>query len=144
MYMLLRPQLSLGDGEVHVWHLLAEQVHDPRVHHALEELLSPDERRRMERFAHPRDRTLFLLSRGLMRSVLAAYLGCGCRDMTFTSNPFGKPILGGPAAMHFNLSHSRGAIALAVSGRDVGVDVEERERRVDFLGLAQRYFAATE
>jgi 4'-phosphopantetheinyl transferase len=95
-----------------------------------------------------RDRTLFLLSRGLMRTVLASYLGCPCDDVRFAANDYGKPILH-PAVcspgLHFNLTHSRGAVALAVSnGREVGIDVEERLRQVEYLALAERFFAAEE
>jgi 4'-phosphopantetheinyl transferase len=96
-----------------------------------------------------RDRTLFLLSRALMRTVLASYLQCSGHDVRFCSNDFGKPILHaevcGSAGLHFNLTHSRGAVALAVSrGREVGVDVEERGRQVEHLALAERFFAPAE
>jgi 4'-phosphopantetheinyl transferase len=66
----------------------------------------------------------------------------------FASDAHGKPILQ-PGAhskrLHFNLTHSRGAIALAVSGgREVGIDVEEQHRSVDHLALAERFFAPAE
>ena len=101
----------------------------------------------MKCFAHERDRTLFLLSRVVMRSVLASYVKCECNELQFDLTAFGKPILSAsePPSLRFNLTHSRGAVALAVSrDREVGVDIEERERRVDYLGLAERYFAADE
>ncbi len=143
--MLHRPIHTIGADEVHVWHLLADRLTE--IGPALA-FLAPDERERMNCFAHPRDRHLFAWSRSVMRSVLASYLGCQCGELCFTVNAYGKPVLqtnGANVPLHFNLSHSRGAIALAVSGgRLVGVDVEERERKVDFLGLAQRYFTAEE
>lgn len=146
--MLLRPQHTIGANEVHVWHVLADGIAGHEAHQALHPLLSGDERRRMNDLRHERDRMLYLLSRGLMRSVLASYVGCACGDLQFTANPFGKPILrteGGPPAVNFNLTHSRGAVVLALSReRDVGVDIEEHQRRVDYLGLAQRYFADLE
>jgi 4'-phosphopantetheinyl transferase len=107
-------------------------------------LLSSDELARMAAFGHERDRTLYLWSRGLMRSVLASYLGCECAGIRFTANEFGKPVLT-DQSLCFNLTHTRGAIAFALSREhDVGVDVEERDRRVDYVGLARRYFAARE
>ena len=144
MIMLLRPQHMIGADEVHVWHLLADELADPAVQTAAVALLSREEQARLGCIRHERDRVLFLLSRGLMRSVLASYLTCSATDLQFTSNAFGKPILHA-RTLHFNLTHSRGAVALAVSGaHEVGVDVEERQRRVDYLGLAQRYFAPDE
>jgi 4'-phosphopantetheinyl transferase len=145
--MLLRPQHTIGPGDVHVWHVLADQLPAAEFE-TIDGMLSPKERARMNAFAHERDRALFLLSRGVMRSVLASYLCCGCDELQFAVSQFGKPILpanGDEAALRFNLSHSRGAIVLAVSGaREVGVDIEERSRRVDYLGLAERFFAAKE
>ena len=95
-----------------------------------------------------RDQTLFVLARGLMRTVLASYLGCQCHEVRFAANDYGKPILhadAGHPSLQFNLTHSRGAAALAVSWHcEVGIDVEERHRQVEYLALAQRFFAAAE
>jgi 4'-phosphopantetheinyl transferase len=103
----------------------------------------------MKCYRHERDRTLFLCARGLVRTVLASYLDCTCHDVRFAANDFGKPILvpgdSAGAKLHFNLTHSRGAVALAVSGgREVGIDVEERHRPVEYLALAERFFAEAE
>ena len=152
--MLHRPQHTIDAHEVHVWHLRADRLTDSAVRHALFAILATEEQDRMARFRHEQDRTLFLLSRGLMRSVLASYLGCRCREVRFAANDFGKPILhpeGPPAAnalglpLYFNLTHSRGVAALAVSrGREVGIDVEQRERQLEFLALAERFFSVEE
>jgi 4'-phosphopantetheinyl transferase len=110
-------------------------------------LLSAQELQRMNCYRHERDRTLFLWARGLVRTVLASYLDCACHEMRFAANDFGKPVLvaEGRPTLHFNLTHSRGAIALAVSGgREVGIDVEERRRPVEHLALAERFFSEPE
>lgn len=141
---MLEPRHTIGADEVHVWHLLAEGRAEPV---GMPSLLSAQEIERMNCLRHERDRALFLWARGLMRTVLASYLGCSCREVRFAANDFGKPILqvDGPPPLHFNLTHSRGAIALAVSGgRDVGIDVEERGRNVEYLALAERFFAESE
>lgn len=151
IYMLQRPRHTINAQEVHIWHLLAERLTDTALLQTLHEVLSAQELERIRCLRHARDRTLFLLSRGLMRTVLASYLGCACHEVRFAANDHGKPILfpladaRGSLRLHFNLTHSRGAAALAVSlEREVGIDVEERGRRVDYLGLAERYFAAAE
>ena len=142
--MLLKPRNSVGADEIHVWHVFAECLTEPA---GLRSLLSAQEIERMNRLRHERDRTLFLWARGLVRTVLASYLDCTCDEVRFAANDFGKPILlvDGPPPLFFNLTHSRGAIALAVSGgRKVGIDVEERHRPVDYLALAERFFAPPE
>jgi 4'-phosphopantetheinyl transferase len=142
--MLQPPRLTIGADEVHVWRLHAESVPDLTPLHAL---LSTEEVSRMARYRQERDRLTHLLSRAVMRTVLASYLGCNAADIRFSANAHGKPILlvDGPLPLHFNLTHSRGAIALAVSrGREVGIDIEERHRPVEYLQLAQRFFSADE
>jgi 4'-phosphopantetheinyl transferase len=142
--MLQQPRHSIGADEVHVWHLLADGRTEPA---DLRTLLSAHELARMNCYRHERDRTLFRWARGLVGTVLASYLDCSCHDLRFTANDFGKPILladRGPP-LHFNLTHSRGAVALAVSrGREVGIDIEERRRPVEYLALAERFFAEPE
>lgn len=144
--MLKRPNHTIGAEEVHVWHVRADVLAERDAAMAIFPLLTPDEQDRMARYRHEADRNLFLLSRGLMRSVLASYLGCRARDVQFAVSNFGKPILNGETAgLQFNLTHSRGAAALAVTcGREVGIDIEQRERQIEFLALAERYFAAPE
>jgi 4'-phosphopantetheinyl transferase len=142
--MFLEPQHAITAGEVHVWHLLEEDLGDDVPLEAMQAIVASSELARMRRFSQARDRTLFLLSRVLTRTVLASYLGCRCDELQFATTTFGKPILESGANLNFNLSHSRGGAALAVSQHEVGVDIEERSRSVDYLGLAERYFAADE
>jgi len=52
-------------------------------------------------------------------------------------NPYGKPALsGGPC---FNISHAGDYAVLAVSGKEVGVDIE-RWRKADTVALAKRFY----
>lgn len=144
--MLRKPTHAIGPDEVHVWHLLAERLTDPRLLPSLAATLSDKESQRVGCLRHERDRTLALLARGMVRTVLASYLDCPCSEVQFAANDFGKPTLPGHAPpLRFNLTHSRGAVALAVSARrEVGIDVEERRRSVEYLALAERFFAAPE
>src|SRR5437868_5896159 len=91
--MLHRPRHTLGPNEVHVWHLLADRLIDPALLDVLRVLLSADENARVNGFRHERDRTLFLLSRALMRTVLASYVDCETSEIRLTANGYGKPIL---------------------------------------------------
>ena|ERR1051325_1218984 len=146
--MLHRPHHTIGANEVHVWHWVTDPLANEPVLNAVCTLLAPQEQSRMERIAKHKDRMLYACSRALMRTVLASYLSCKCQDICFSANAFGKPTLqtecGAPELL-FNLTHSRGAIALAVSKeREVGIDVEERYRIVEYLPLAERFFAASE
>lgn len=109
--------------------------------------LSVDEEARWRRFLREEDRRRFLLARGLVRGVLARCTGAAPAALVFDAQAQGKPVLRGAAgdALHFNLSHTRGMIVLAVSrDAEVGVDVEAIDRRLDPLRLAARQFSANE
>lgn len=110
--------------------------------------LSPEELDRLTRFGMARLRHPYLVTRALVRDVLSRYAGISPAEWQFTANRYGRPEIASPAAYaawRFNLSHTDGLIVLAVS-RDVelGVDVENVERRWSGVALAERYFAPTE
>lgn len=107
-------------------------------------LLAADETERAQRFIHEKDRTRFVLCRGLLRRVLAETLQCNPQALRFNVNGNGKPFLadGGPA---FNVSHSRDRLLIAVTdGRAVGVDIEFRRAGMKIDAIAARWFSPAE
>ena len=144
----MAPRLALPPDTVHVWHLFADRIDDPARLAPFEALLSPDERARQTRYARPRDRRQYLLARVLARTLLSHYLDVPPEALRFGATPYGKPVLlreGGGSDLHFNLTHSQGVIACAVSrSHEVGIDVEDAGRKLGFLDLAERYFAPPE
>ncbi|QOC23207.1 4'-phosphopantetheinyl transferase superfamily protein [Wenzhouxiangella sp. AB-CW3] len=84
----------------------------------------------------------------MLRLLLGSYLDCPGRDVEVVRSGRGKPALGARhagSALHFNLSHSRQwlAVALAV-GVDVGVDIEYERSMPRAQSVARRYFPAAE
>jgi 4'-phosphopantetheinyl transferase len=111
-------------------------------------LLSKDEEQRMARLVFERDRRRFLLTRALVRTMLSRYSSVAPAAWSFTANVHGRPeILDRPRGvpdLRFNLSHTDGLIACAVTiGREVGVDVEHIGRRLTH-DVARRFFAPRE
>lgn len=111
-------------------------------------LLSSDEHARMARFVFDRDRRSFLLTRALVRTTLSRYAPIRPADWQFIANAHGRPeILDRPSGvpdLRFNISHTDGLIACAVTiGREVGVDVEQINRRLSH-DVAGRHFAPAE
>ena len=111
-------------------------------------LLSPDEHDRMARLVFERDRRRFLLTRALVRTTLSRYAHVPPAGWSFIANVQGRPeILDRPRGvpdLRFNLSHTDGLIACAVTiGREVGVDVEHIGRRLTH-DVAGRFFAPRE
>jgi phosphopantetheinyl transferase len=90
--------------------------------HALDEA----EHARAARLLCPRSAATYRAAHTLKRRVLSHYRpDVSPADWRFLANAWGKPAVAGlAAAPSFNLSHSGDAIAIAVAGTDIGVDIE--------------------
>ena len=91
-------------------------------------------------------RRRFIVSRGLLRQVLASRSGVAPNEFTLDAGEHGKPaVLDGDATgRQFNLSHSGGWWLLATTDSPVGVDLEMADRAVDAARLAARVFTPGE
>ncbi|HEY7789507.1 MAG TPA: 4'-phosphopantetheinyl transferase superfamily protein [Vicinamibacterales bacterium] len=134
-----------GPSDVHLWCLPLVRPFAAVEREPLIEWLSEDERARHARFLFEPDRDQFLAAHALARGLLARALECRPIDLAFRATAHGRPELAGEAAWRFNLSHTRGLVTCAlVQRRDIGVDVECRDRAEDHVDLARRFFAPEE
>ncbi len=135
----------LTDGRLHVWLLKTGRASDAR---RLLKTLSTDEVGRAERFRFDRDRTRFVLARGVLRTLLGRYLDAEPATLSFVCNEYGKPALAGEWAasgVNFNLSHSHEVVLYAFArGRAVGIDVERVRPELAGEDIAARFFSAPE
>ncbi len=105
--------------------------------------LDTEELARHEHFRFAADRERFLLAHGLLRDLLGRYLGLEPAALRFARGAHGKPYLPG-VPLHFNLSDTKDAMALAVAHAPLGLDLETMGRTVDHLAVAAHYFTAEE
>jgi 4'-phosphopantetheinyl transferase len=139
------PPIVLPDSTlIQVWRLAIPAVRAADVM----PLLVEDERLRAARFVFEKDRDQFVIVRGWLRRLCGAYLSCAPEMVRFQYGAAGKPALLANDAevdLRFNVSHSGDYALLAFSlARDVGVDVERVEDRLDVDSLAQSCFSAPE
>jgi 4'-phosphopantetheinyl transferase len=138
--------VRLHAGEVHTWRAsldVATRVLEHRV-----ALLDARECERASQFRSDRARARYVAARGLLREILGRYLDTRPERLTFRCNSYGKPVLDGrysDADLRFNLSHS-GSIALYAvsSGREIGIDVEERVTNTSTAQIAAQFFSPHE
>jgi 4'-phosphopantetheinyl transferase len=87
--------------------------------------LDAEEERRAARFHFERDRRRFLAARGMLRHILASYLGTDPRRVALAYAAQGKPFLAEHPDMQFNLSHTADVLVVGVArDRRIGIDVE--------------------
>jgi 4'-phosphopantetheinyl transferase len=108
-------------------------------------LLDGQERERVARYRFEHLRAHAIAARGLLRRLLAAYLGREPTELRFQYGPFGKPDLVGDERIFFNVAHSGGRGLYAVS-RDgaVGIDIELVRSNLDHRGLGRGTFSVAE
>ena len=127
---------------VDVWYARDAWLDD--AHDAYARLLTPEEHARRARFMFARDRRQFLAARGMLRTLLSDYTGVPAGACVIETDRHGRPRLAGQSRIDFNLSHTRGMIAVAITGGlAVGVDVEGTARAWA-PELPRRYFAPAE
>ena len=137
---------ELRSDEVQVW-CAALDLEASRVQELLA-TLAIDEQARAKRFRFQKDRDHFIVARGLLRAILAPYLGAEPTQLRFCYGPHGKPALARESnrnVLRFNLSHSHGIALYAVTwGREIGIDVECIRTDVEMERIAERFFSPRE
>ena len=137
------PRLQLSADDVHVW---LAKLDDYPVD-SLKCLLAEEELTRADRFHFERDRNHFVVARGWLRKLLAAYLGVSPRELGFSYAEKGKPALeeSQRSSLSFNLAHSGGMAIYAFSHhREIGVDLEFIREDLADEKIAERFFSERE
>jgi 4'-phosphopantetheinyl transferase len=137
--------LTLSRGTVHIWQVNLDQSATSVAQ--LEQLLDSDERVRAARFHFERDRRRFMVARGVLRSLLARYLGCPPTQIRFSFSTKGKPALRPEhrSQLHFNLAHSAEMAIYAFANEcEVGVDIEQQRPLADVQQIAEHFFSPHE
>jgi 4'-phosphopantetheinyl transferase len=132
------------DHEVHVWCIKLNE--EPSTVAIAYSILSEDERERSARFRFPSLLSAFVLSRGILRLLLARFCDRAPSDLKFTYGQHGKPILADCGCpISFNMSHSDGIAACAITvGGEVGLDIERHRLLPDMEQIARRFFSPME
>lgn len=111
-------------------------------------LLSDSERARCRRLRFEEDRVSFIVAHALLRTALSRCAAAGPGQWRFATSGHGRPEIEAPTTrprLRFNLSHTRGLVACAVTlERDVGIDVERIGRGAGTGALAARRFSSSE
>ena len=142
----ITPHMLLPQRHVHIWRARLD-VSTSRLE-ILQELLSPDENARAQRFHFKRDCRDYIVGRGVLREILGSYLDMDPSHVSFTYNDYGKPDLlytPGSDMIRFNMSHSGRMVIYALScGREIGVDIEHIRPMTSAEGIIERYCSGRE
>ena len=137
---------KLSSDDVHVWRATLDQPAE--YVSQLAQSLSEDERLRAERFYFERDRSRFIVGRGLLRFILSRYLEIAANKLQFCYSSRGKPELvetSGAYKLRFNVSHSQEIVLYAVTrDRSIGIDVEHIRPMPEAEQIVNSFFSVYE
>jgi 4'-phosphopantetheinyl transferase len=110
--------------------------------------LSDDELNRADRFYFTHHRRTFLVSHGMLRSVLGNYLQKPPESLKFLNDAKGKPQLETQIPgrdLFFSLSHSNNMALCGIAlNQELGVDVEYIRPLANLEAMAKKYFSESE
>jgi 4'-phosphopantetheinyl transferase len=147
--ILSSSRLTLATDRIDLWFVFSDEISDTVLLERYSALLSEEERIKESRFHFASDRKSYRITRALLRTVLSRYSTLAPQELVFSLHEHGKPHIanenGGAKEISFNLSHTNGAIALAVTRfTPVGIDVENVRSRQAPIDLAAHYFTISE
>ena len=105
--------------------------------------VSPEELNRARQMQSVNARNAFLAGRRLVRYSLSQWLSLNPSDISIRVSPEGVPYFEGESMPLFSISHSTELVMIAFSRNPVGADLE-RERPLDMVSLADRFFSKDE
>ena len=107
----------------------------------LDSILSKDEQARAVKYIVERARNNFIITRGLLRLLLARCLRCVPKDIVFEKNDYGKPFIK-KSPLFFNVSHSGDYCVIALSKQaEIGIDIEVNNTAIDKAAIINRFFS---
>ncbi|HEX2960812.1 MAG TPA: 4'-phosphopantetheinyl transferase superfamily protein [Ignavibacteriales bacterium] len=131
----------LKENEIHVWHVFAGSA----LPSGLQNVLTDQEIKRACGYYFAKDRENFIISRGVLRVLIARYLNTSSERVNLLFNEYGKPFLKGERALKFNVSHSNGILLFAFAWNyELGVDIELIRPDFADMEIAGRFFSKNE
>ena len=136
----------LTSEEVHIWRVNLDL--SVRETEELAKTLSTDERKKAHKFRFEEHRRRSIVTRGILRQILANYLNISAEEVLFDYSDRGKPSLSNHLNqdnLQFNVSHSQNLALYAFTyGDRVGIDLEYIRFGSDAAQIARRFFALQE
>lgn len=135
-------RLQDSTEQVHIHLLQPDAAKEP--HYAT---LNATEQRQAQRFKFAKDRKLYAAAHHFVRTTLSRYADIDPADWAFRNNDYGKPRIINPGytSLDYNLSHTQGMVAIAVTRqRAIGIDTEQARPLNDLTSLSRSVFADPE
>jgi len=138
---------TLMPSQIDVWYMTTDFSQSIKNLSYFFNLLSPEEKDKSNNFAINEYKNQYIYTRSMVRIILSHYTSLMTTDIIYKYNENGKPELKNNTItpIYFNITHSKGLIACAVSKiQYFGLDSENVDTKISFLEVAKRYFSNDE
>jgi len=145
-WQIQKTGLNLSNNEVHLWHAKLDQSYEwiKKLTH----VLSSEEKKRAERFHFDKDRKRFIVTHGVLRTILSLYLDVEPSCLQIGCQSHGKPYVVeklNDEEICFNLTHSHSLLLFAFTrSRQIGVDIEYVRPIPEADQIVARFFSPNE
>ena len=138
-----KKRITFQSDEVHIWSAcLSDNEID--INYFIS-ILSQDEYERANNFKFPKNKKQFTIARGILRCLLANYLGVSPQSIKIAYGLWGKPRLSQEGLLHFNVSHSGDYALYALTlNFEVGIDLEHINNTLNLEDIALSIFSPAE
>lgn len=111
---------------------------------AWQKWLTPDELARAGQFRIVQHKNRFVVTRGLLRTIIAHYIHYNPPTVPLHYTDTGKPYV--KNFVNFNLSHSRDMVVFAICdiSTQVGIDIESIDATLNIESIMRHYFSDSE
>lgn len=106
----------------------------------LSQFLTSKELKKAQRFFKEIDRNRFIIYRSILKFILAAHTKLNVKNIYLDYHFNKKPYLASHPWLFFNISHSEDFAAIAVSKKNVGLDIEYMSKDFNFTSLLPDVF----
>jgi 4'-phosphopantetheinyl transferase len=128
---------------IHIWKITYSDFDNEES--GFGKILSKQEISRADKFYFSIDKKRYLLTRALLKNILARITGADPQKLHFKFNEHGKPHLENFKHIYFNISHSADIGLIAVTDcAAIGIDVEEYRKRLQLQEISKRFFSRYE
>ncbi|KIO51361.1 4'-phosphopantetheinyl transferase family protein [Flavobacterium hibernum] len=106
----------------------------------LSQFLTSKELKKAQRFFKELDRDRFIIYRSILKFILAAHTNLNVKNIYLDYHFNKKPYLASHPWLFFNVSHSEDFAAIAVSRKNVGLDIEYMSQDFNFTSMLPDVF----
>lgn len=87
------------------------------------------------------DKVNYLISHSVINIFYCKLMNCSIDELDYYYNPYGKPYITNKSNIKFNISHTTGCSVIAFSYANIGVDIENTERKIEFENIVNYHFS---